>query len=167
MATVTHHFLPQDAVQPTSSFATFDTISGTYFPFVVLDFASSGTESAYFFLLSADYGSGNPTVTIYWAADTATSGSVVWSVQLAAVTPNTEATSLASKLFDGAQTVTDTHLGTIARRVHSCDVTISNLDGLTAGEYVVLKVSRLGSDVSDTMAGDAMLLGLKLTYSDT
>ena len=63
-------------------------------------------------------------------------------------------------------TVTDSHLGTTGQRVHSASITISNLDSLADGDDVALRFGRLGSNGSDTMAGDAIAIrDLHLSWS--
>lgn len=150
-----------------SSFPGLSLVQGTNFPVFSLAFDASSTERAYWKVPLLNYGSGNITCTVEWYADTASSGGVTWETALAAITPNTDTTDVETKAFATANTATDTHLGTTGQRVHTVDVTISNLDGVAAGDVVWLRVSRLPADAGDTMTGDAMLLGLTLAYSDS
>lgn len=113
------------------------------------------------------YGSGNITAKLLWYGDTATSGDVVWGVQVAALTPETDSQDIEADAWATQQTVTDSHLGTTAQRVHTASVTISNLDSVASGDYFAIRVDRIGGNGSDTMAGDAQLVGVVLEYSDT
>lgn len=150
-----------------SSFPGLSLVQGTNFPVFSLAYDGSSTERAFWKVPLLGYGSGNITCTVEWYADTATSGGVTWETALAAITPNTDSQDVETKAFATANTATDTHLGTTGQRVHTVDVTISNLDSVTAGDVVWLRVSRLPADAGDTMTGDAMLLGLTLAYSDS
>lgn len=111
------------------------------------------------------YTSGNFTLTLYWYGDTATSGDVVWSGALAAVTPNTDTTDIETDTFASESTATDSHLGTTAHRIHTVDVTLSNLDSIADGDVFWLRVAREAANGSDTMTGDAQLIAATLTWS--
>mgnify|MGYP001572815021 CR=1 FL=1 len=63
-----------------------------------------------------------------------------------------------------ATTATTTVNGT-ARGPNETSVTISNLDSIAAGDWVCIKFYRDAD--ADNMAGDASLVGLALSYSDT
>lgn len=167
MATVYQHFTALDGVPPASNFATFDVMAGTNFPVACLDFDTTTAESIYFFFQAVRYGSGNLTIDIDWYADTAASGDVVWDAQIGAITPNTDSTDIETKALGTANTVTDTHLGTVNQRLHRATITLSNLDALAADDFVVLKITRDVTDAADTMAGDASLVGVTVSYSDT
>lgn len=169
MATVFQTFSPDEAILPTANFPQYQRISGTNFPVAVLSFdGGSADENCYFKFVATNYGSGNLTLTVYWYADTASSGNVVWGCRLAAITPNTDSQDVETDGLATAQTAQDAHLGTTGQRVHSIDITISNLDSLANGDLCFLHFYRDASDTTnDTMAGDAHLLGLRLSYSDT
>lgn len=114
------------------------------------------------------YGSGNITAKVLWYGDSATSGDVVWGVSLACLTPETDSQDIETDAWATENTVTDSHLGTTAQRLHTASVTVSNLDSITTGDYLAVRVRRLGSSSgSDTMSGDAQMTGLVLEYSDT
>lgn len=166
MATVRQYFEPTDAIPAASNFPTMDIVAGTNFPVRGLDFDAATDETCYIPFLAANYGSGNLTLTVYWYADTASSGDVVWGAQLAAITPNTDSQDIETKSFATAQTVTDSHLGTTGQRLHSADITISNLDSIAAGDWGMLKFYRDADNGSDTMSGDATVVGWQLSYSD-
>lgn len=112
-----------------------------------------------------DYTSGNLTLRLLWYADSATSGDVVWGGAIAAITPETDSTDIETDSFATENTVTDSHLGTTAQRIMVATITISNLDSLAAADYVALRIQRLGGNGSDTMSGDAQLVGVELEYS--
>ena len=136
--------------------------------YLAFDGGSTDETCVFPYIIAQNYGSGNLTLNVFWTAATATTGNVVWGCQIAAQTPNTDSEAADSYTLATAQTVQDAHLGTTATRVHQCAITISNLDSLAADDRIVLSFYRDASDtVNDDMAGDAWLLALELTYSDT
>ena len=153
----------------TSAFPAYTKINGTSFPVPTLAYDAATDEAAFWSLIASNYGSGNVTLTIFWYADTATTANVVWEAQLAAITANTDTQDVETDGLATLNFVQDTHLGTTGQRVHSCVITISNLDSLAADDYCTLRIARdaNGTNATDDMAGDAMLLCATLSYSDT
>lgn len=142
--------------------------AGTNITVASYSFSDSATESIQLRLASVpSYGSGNITVKPEWYGDTATSGNVVWGAQIACITPETDTQDVETKNWATENTVTDSHLGTTAQRLHTASITLSNLDSIATGDSAWLKVSRKGADGSDTMNGDAQLTAVIIEYSDT
>lgn len=167
MATVRHVFEPSDALFPTSNPATPSIVQGTNFPVSALAFDASTQETCYFTFPAVSYGSGNVTVTVDWYADTASANGVVFGASLAAITQNTDTQDIETKAFATENTASDTHLGTTGQRLHTFDITVSNLDSVAAGDHVVLRFRRAPADASDTMTGDALVTRVIVSYSDT
>lgn len=167
MATVSLALAPEEAAFQTSSFPAFVRNNGTSLPVTGLAFDASATEYGYWKLAPFGYGSGNITADLNWYADTATSGVVRWEAALAAITADVDTTDVETKAFATVQTVDDTHLGTTGQRLHKATITISNLDSVAAGDECWLRVGRIGGNAADTMAGDAILTSIRLSYSDT
>lgn len=141
--------------------------TGTNFPVEGLAFDATTNESVCGKFTAVQYGSGNLTLRLRWFADTAASGDIVWACAIAAITPDTDTQDVETDAFATEQTVTDTHLGTTNQRVHTCIITVTNLDSIAAGDLVFLRITRNASSGSDTMAGDAILLSAIMEYSDT
>lgn len=167
MATVYLGITPEEAAFPTTNFPALTRVQGTNFPVTGLAYDAATAESAYFDFLAVNYGSGNLTLDIDWYADAASSGAVVWGAQLAAITPDTDSQDVETKAFATAQTVTDTHLGTTGQRVHRASLTISNLDSIADGDRLWLRLYRDAAAGGDTMTGDAILIGARVSWSDT
>jgi hypothetical protein len=142
-------------------------IAGTNFTVEGLAFDASTVESCCTKFTAISYGSGNLTLKLRWYADTASTNDVVWSCAIAAITPDTDTQDVETDTLATEQTVTDTHLGTTGQRVHTCSITVSNLDSIAANDLVFLRISRNATSGSDTLAGDAILLSAILEYSDT
>lgn len=167
MATVYQFLGTHEAQFPTSNPAAIVETQGTNFPVNGLAFDTSTQESAFFKFLAQNYGSGDITVTVLWYADTASANGVAFGVSLAALTPNTDSQDIETKAFDTEVIGTDTHLGTTGQRLHSFDITLNETDNLANGDLCFLRVRRVPANAGDTMAGDAIVVGIRLAYSDT
>jgi hypothetical protein len=164
MADFYHYFDPRSALFGDTGFARLREVIGTNFPASGLNYSTSSVERSFFKFKAINYASGNMSLKIEWYADTASSGGVVWETALAAITPNTDTTDVETKAFATVNTAADTHIGTTGQRLHEVTVTMTNLDSVVDGDACVLRVSRLTTDGSDNMAGDAVLYGLALSY---
>lgn len=165
MATAYVQLNPFGAILPASSYAQFDVVAGSNFPVGGLDFDAAATETAYFVFRASQYSSGNLTVAIDWYADTASSGDVVWGAAICVITPDTDSQDIETDTFATQNTVTDSHIGTTGQRLHRAVITVSNLDSLAAEDWVCLQIQRLGADGSDTMAGDATVTLITVSYT--
>lgn len=168
MATVVHEF-DLGALVPRvgTAFPQYLDTAGTNFPVPGLAFDAATAESIYSTFKAINYGSGNLTIEIDWYADTASSGDVIWGFQLAAITPDTDTQDVETDGLATANTVTDSHLGTTGQRVHRTSITVSNLDSLANGDRCFFRFYRDAAAGGDTMSGDAIVVGLVLSYSDT
>lgn len=93
---------------------------------------------------------------------TAITGDCIWGLQATAVADD----DAQDTAYGTAQEVTDTAKGTakdVAISGETSAITVSGTPG--AEELVQFKVYRDGADVSDTMTGDALLLGVKIHYT--
>jgi hypothetical protein len=167
MATVSQLLLPEEAQFLGSSFAQFNKVNGTNLPVASLAYDATATEYAFWKWVAFNYGSGNITVDLVWYADTASTGVVRWEVAMAAITPDADTQDVETDTLATAQTVDDTHLGTVGQRLHRASVAIAGLDSVAAGDECWLRVGRIGGNAADTMAGDALLTSVRLSYSDT
>lgn len=169
MATRYRDFLPEGAQFPATNFPQYLRVAGTNFPVTGLAYDGGSTnEEAFWKFVISNYGSGNITVTVFWYADTASSGNVQWGARIAAITPNSDTQDIETKALATATETQDSHLGTTGQRLHSIDVVVSNLDSVADGDLVTLGIYRDASDTSnDTMTGDAILVAARVSYSDT
>lgn len=167
MATVYHQWTADAAKLPASTFPQLVRVAGTNFPVPGYAFDAAADEVMYLDFSAESYGSGNVTVEVLWYADTASSGVVRWSAAIAAITPDTDSTDIETKAFGTAATFDDTHLGTTGQRLHRASITVTSLDSLASRDDVRLRISRVGSNAADTMAGDAIAVRIIASYSDT
>ena len=150
---------PYDTAQPV-----WVHVDGTNAPAAGWGFDAATDEQIFFEFIATAYTSGNVTVEIDWYADTATSGNVVWTAAIAAVSPG-DATDWETDAFATASTVTDA--AGAGQYIQRASVAVSNLDSLAAGDRVRMKVTRDANNASDTMAGDAILVGALISYADS
>ncbi|MFI6813780.1 hypothetical protein ACIBG7_15270 [Nonomuraea sp. NPDC050328] len=167
MATVKQVLLPEEALHLGSNIAPYDKVNGTNLPVSRLLYDATADEAAFWSLEAVNYGSGNWTVELIWYAVNATTGTVRWGVSLAAITPESDSQDIETKALATEQTVDDAHLGTTSKRLHKATVTLSNLDSVAAGDWVALRVRRIGSNGADTLANDAALVQVRISYSDS
>jgi hypothetical protein len=167
LGTVTHHLTPYDAVPPASNYGQFKAVAGTNFIVPSLAFDPTTEETVQFNFRAVRYGSGNLTVKVLWYADTASSGGVTWGCAISALTPDSDTQDIETDAFATETTGDDTHLGTTNQRLHTCSVTVSNLDSIAADDRVVLKLARKVGNANDTMTGDALVTDVIVEYSDT
>lgn len=165
MPTRTKQLSPKSCSPLSTVPAILDVIAGTNGPIDVLKFSSTVDSAAIWSFDATDYASGNLTLKINWYADTASTGDVMWGGAIYCITPNTDTSDTETKAWAAETTFTDNHLGTTGQRLHTCDVTISNLDSIAAGDQVWIRVRRLGSNGADTMAGLAHLALAQVSYT--
>jgi hypothetical protein len=118
------------------------------------------SETAYWKLHAHNWNpqTSSMTVNIYWRADNpaTTTGDVRWGVQIGTMTPDAQVTDSLTNFFTTTHTVTQTHLGTRARRPHDASVGFSaqDLAGLQNEGMVYVAIHRHGNNAGDTMTGD-------------
>lgn len=167
MATIKQHFKTTVfEFRSATAFPQYTKVDGTNAPVTGLAYDATIEQSAYVEMQAINYGSGNWTAALEWYGR-AISGGVTWGISMAAITPNTDTQDVETKSFATETLVSDTHLGTTTQRAHSVAMAISNLDSVSADDWVWLKVSRKPGDSSDTLAGFAILTKLTIFYSDT
>lgn len=150
---------PQDGLPPASNYATLDSRNNH----LVADYDAGTNETLYFEgFLPRNYSGGGLTVTLVWVASSSTSGNVVWDV--AFERHQDGVTDIASDSFASAQSVTSAAPGT-SGIVKYADIAFTNgaqIDDLAAGEHFRISVTRNAASGSDTMTGDADLLGVAI-----
>lgn len=127
----------------------------------VLDFDDTTAETAIFSdILPRNYAGGGITVYVTWAATSATSGTIGWTVEIERVGV---ALDIDADSFASAQTITAATTNATSGVPTTTNVAITdgaNMDSLAVGEKFRLRLKR---DVSnDTAAGDAEVLGVEI-----
>lgn len=165
MATATIELHPEQAQFLATAFPAYVKNNGTNFPVSALAFDAATDEAAFWKFAATGYASGNLTLTIYWYADSATSGDVIFDAQIACITPNSDSQDIETDGLATVQSVTDSHIGTTGQRLHSAQITISNLDSIAADDLVFLRLNRDANNGSDTMTGDALVTLVTISYT--
>jgi hypothetical protein len=114
----------------------------------------------YTFRMPEDYASGLEVV-VQYKMPTATSGSVVLGAQLMAATPGD---AIGADSYATANTVTDAVPGTVELLAEAA-ITMTNDDGVAAGDWCALRVFRDGDNGSDDAAGLCDVVGLAVQYT--
>jgi hypothetical protein len=143
---------------PAANFATFDTRNGH----PTLDFDASTNESALFSaVLPRAYAGGGLTITLVWAATTATTGNVVWNTAIERVDTGTDTDA---DSFATANAATAATSATSGAPIYTAIAHTSGaqMDSAVAGELIRLKVTRDAANGSDTMAGDAEVVAIEI-----
>lgn len=152
-------FTPLHNEPPGSNYATLD--FRNVHP--VLDFDAATGESAVFTsVLPRNYAGGGLTVTLIWAATSATSGNVVWNAAIERM--QDDVTDLDSDSFAAVQAVTAGAASASGEPAYDA-ITFTDgtqMDSLAVGEAFRLKITRDANNGSDTMTGDAELLAAEI-----
>ena len=151
-------FLPINSQPPAANFATRDQTNTTS-PIDVLDFDPVTAEYAVWTgLIPEGFNmTGGLKARITWKLDTATpSGNVVWAAQI-----ERGNTDLRSDSWDSVHTATGTANGT-AGIATTTEITITNVDGVLAGEPFRIRIYRDAAAGGDTAAFDAELILLEV-----
>ena len=105
---------------------------------------------------------GTITAVVTYAMATATANLIEFEVSLEAITDGDATDTDAGDSFDTVNSQSATVPGT-AGYIDQLSVTLTNADGLTAGDYYRLKVSRDADDgTNDTATGDAHVYAVEL-----
>ena len=141
---------------PATDFATLDTRNAT----AVLVFTSGSPNKAAVFIGCVPDGASLTNglkIRLLWTSATATTGNCRWAAQFERMT-----TQLDTDSFDLAVEVTSL-APTTAGLPKITELTTTNIDGLTAGDFFRLRIYRKSADTTnDTMAGSAQLIAIEL-----
>jgi hypothetical protein len=106
------------------------------------------------------YTAGGFTAKVHWST-TAGSGDVIWKISLSSLGDNT---SLATA-WGTAVSVTDTSNGANKRNISDATSSITPGGSVAAGQLMAVRITRDASNASDTLAADARLEGIVLTFT--
>lgn len=134
-------------------------------PYLTFDNTTDEYVSWAGILLPDDY-VGTPVLNLVWSATSVTSGNVGWGAQIMAYTPETDTAALITDSPDSSNNQTDAHLGTTADRGHKVSISLTNDDGLAAGDYMAIILRRYSSGVTSNIAEDVRLWSVNFTYQD-
>jgi hypothetical protein len=125
-------------------------------------FSSTATSQAdWQFRLPTDYSTGL-TAKIQYSMATATSGTVIFNVYIMAVSGG-DAADIDTNSFDSANAGTETVPG-VAGRMSEISIALSNVDSVSAGDLVVVRLER---NTADTSTGYAEILDFSIEFEVT
>lgn len=149
-------FRPQDNEPPASNYAKITVVNGH----PVLAFNDTTAQAAVFSAaLPRNYAGGGLTCYVTHCADTATTGTIGWTIEF----ETSSGQVLGTDGFASAQTVTAATVAGVARTPTITNVAVSNganMDSIAVGLSFRLRLTR---DVAnDTAVGDALFMVLEL-----
>jgi hypothetical protein len=151
-------FHPYHNEPPTADYATLGVRN--QHPHLAFD-ATTAEFALFSAVLPRNYTSGGITVYVHWAAATATTGTIGWTVEFERIGDGVQ--DLDSDGFASAQTITAATVPGTSGLVDITNVAISdgaNIDSVAVGEYFRIRIKR---DVAnDTATGDAQLYAVEL-----
>jgi len=131
-------------------------------PYLAFDASTEWNTSSVAFQWPASYmGSGTVKADIGYFMDSATSGNVVWGVQVEAITDGDSIDMTTTSSFDTTNNATSAVPGT-AKYPKLATITLTNKDSVAAGDWVRVNVARKAADGSDTATGNANLFSVRI-----
>jgi len=150
-------FTPLDGVPATGNFPTINTTANTT---TVYEFDPATDETVYFIGIMPEAAvlTSGLKVRLHWCSATATTGTCRWGVQFERMN-----TSTGSNSFDTAATAGTATSGTAQVPVVT-EITITTIDGITAGDAFRLAVYRDadGTSGTDDLTTDARLIAVEV-----
>ncbi len=156
-------FFPLQGEPPASAFAQLDTRNGV----VVLDFDDTADWSIDFpGFMPESYAGGGITVTVGWAAESATSNTISLDVSFAAIADDAAAGDLDTFAFAAANNANPT-AASASGEVDYVDITFTDgadMDSILKNEYFRMRITRDadGTTSTDNMTGDMELVFVKI-----
>jgi hypothetical protein len=111
--------------------------------------------------LPSDYDGGTITAVFYWAANTASTNSVVWGLAARAYADG----DVLDQAFGTAQESTDANNGTDDVNISAATPAITIGGSPAASLYVQFRAYRNPAAAGDTLAATAELLAIRITYT--
>ena len=160
-------WVPSASIRPSSSggcAALALVATGSNLPDISsLDFDAGTNEFAQFTIrFPKGWDEGTVTAIFHWTANSASANDVIWAIQGLALSDN----DAIGTAFGTAQTVTDTNgSSAYTERISAATSAITIAGSPAAGDRCVFRVYRDAAAGGDTLATDAMLLGVSLFYT--
>lgn len=126
-----------------------------------LAFDATTQEGAYFETVAPQGITGSHSAILTYMMASATSGGVRMQVSAEAVSSGDALDLDASTSFDTANGASDTGVPATAGYMEQITVTLTNIDGVAAGDIIRFFVERVPGHADDTAAGDLYLLSLE------
>lgn len=145
--------LPFAAELPTANFPQLLVVNNR----PCLAFDASTRESAIFTVPVPQGITGTPSLTCFFIMASATTGGIAFDIDVEAVASGDALDLDASTSFDTVNTGT-ANVPATAGNMATCAVTLTNADGMVAGDYARFRITRATDNASDTATGDLYFL---------
>lgn len=155
-------FRPGDAEFKTSTFPGPGVSSDASGARPYLAFDAAADEACYFTFIAPQGLTAPLTAILTYAMASATSGNVICDAALEAISDGDALDTDASESLDTTNTSSATAVPGTAGYIDQLSITLTNNDGIAAGDLCRLRVRRVGSNGSDTATGDLQLLAVEL-----
>jgi len=150
MATTRFALTPEQAHYPATNFPAFTKVNDR----PVLAFDTTTSETCYWTIVAPQGLTGALSAIIHFFGNAAGTAGVAFDVAVEAITPGDAVDLDSATSFD---TVNGGNAATLATQGHqtSVSITLTNADGIAAGDYVRISLARDVADANDTFAADA------------
>lgn len=129
---------------------------------LVLCYDAATQETAYWEAVAPQGLTGTWTAVISYRMLSATTGGVAFEVAVEAVSPGDAVDLDATSSFDTANSGSDTAVPGTAGYMDQISITLTNMDGVAAGDRLRISVARKVADANDTATGDCCLIGVEI-----
>jgi hypothetical protein len=131
--------------------------------FYTLDFDPTTQKFAHaLVVMPSDWNAGTITASFYWTATGVSTNSVVWALEARAYADS----DTIDQAYGTPQQIADAHTATALQNQNSGATPAITIGGTpAASQLVMFRVKRVPADASDTLAVDAMLIGVMISYT--
>jgi hypothetical protein len=128
-------------------------------PYLAFDAATD--EAAYWTMRTPQGFTGTMTLVGDYIMASATSGVVRWGGSIEAITDGDSTDLDAGESLD-TENVVDVTVPATAGFIDQFSITLTTQDSAAVGDYMRVRIRRVGSNAADTATGDALFLGAEL-----
>jgi hypothetical protein len=157
MATTRIVLTPESAHFPAANFPALTAVNDR----PVLAFDASAQETAYWTFIAPQGLSGALSIIVHLFGNAAGTNPTYWEAALEAITPG-DATDLDSATSFDTVNTGNVAMPTTQGHQTSVSITLTNADGIAAGDYVRLSLARDADNGSDTFAADAYVTAVEI-----
>lgn len=129
---------------------------------MVLAYDASTSETAYWEAVAPQGLTGTWTAVISYRMASATTGGVAFDIQVEAVSSGDAVDLDATSSFDTVNAGNDAAVPGTAGYMEQITITLTNMDGVAAGDRLRFSVARDVADANDTAAGDCYVMGIEI-----
>lgn len=152
---------PGAAEFPSTNFPQL-TVSNTTARRPALAYDATTKETAYWTFVAPQGLSGVLTLVVSYAMASATTGGIALTAAVEAITSGDAVDTDAATSFATDNTATDAAVPATAGYVEQVSITLTNDDGIAAGDLVRLSLAREVANAADTATGDLLVLAAEL-----